>query len=231
MRTIVDTGGKRLRITKESLAERINLISERAKEYDNIGVLIISKCQSLYEELDKIKETDSAKLERKLTLFKFNLDKMDIILADHKSGKNLAYGSLSTRLNLNVTYILLVFCILIYSDLFVFIDSYNSADPMQNINVYVTNYLKYFLVSVMGALLYFITDSMVVYSKSMTRILVAMFIPVLFLGVLFTPGETQNLDLSSTNVMLFLFGYSSNLISILLNKAIKKVEQLFNVQQ
>lgn len=49
-----------MRITKESLAERINLISERAKEYDNIGVLIISKCQSLYEELDKIKETDSA---------------------------------------------------------------------------------------------------------------------------------------------------------------------------
>lgn len=219
-------------ITKEELTKRINKISEDAKNYEDIGIIIINKCESLQKKLNSIKDEDAVKLEEKLMLFKFELDRVDIILLDHITGKNLAYGRLTSKFSLNFTYALILICIVMYSTMFVAVDSFVGDNPIDNMMTNLYTYLKYFLISVMGALLYFLTDSIALFSKSVMRLLVAMLIPVLFVGILFKTGNSQphTLDLTSSNILLFLFGYSSNIITMILNKAITKLEEVFNAK-
>ncbi|KGE17550.1 hypothetical protein [Paenibacillus wynnii] len=229
--------------TKEEISQKINNISESANEYEDIGILLISRCRKLHTKLNKepsmfskiilpliTKENPDAHqiyLEKKLWDIKFEIDKLEVILHDHRDGKQSAHRRLSSQFSLQMTYFILILCIMMYSVMFVILDSDSPIKVNENLNVY----LKYFLISVMGGLLYFLTNSVSVFSKSIMRLLVAMLIPVLFLGIVFKTGSNQShtLDLTSTNVMLFLFGYSSNLITIILNKAISKIEEVFNV--
>lgn len=204
-------------IEKEVLLRKLVEFSENADEYEEIGGMLIRRCKNLYLKINSIDPSDQDTLIK----MKFEIDEISLSLKDHQSGNEPAHGKLSSKwVYYTSAYIFLV-AIVFYSMFYLRIKDLTELGLNNGVEY---EYLKYLLLSMLGAMFYFISTSMVKFSEPITRILLACFVPVLLLGVVFT-FENGTLKFSGIQSLIFLLGYNINLMLLFLKKANEKMRQ------
>ncbi|WP_339166079.1 hypothetical protein MKX75_16785 [Paenibacillus sp. FSL R5-0341] len=209
-------------VNKEELLKRVIDFSKSAHEYEDIGVLLIKKCKKLYLKINSI---DDTKKQNKLIKMKFELDEIELSLKHHKLKISNAHGKLVSPVTYNFIYYSFLFIVMIYSFLYISIDSIYFLGGVE-INAMEQNiilYAKYLTLSVMGVLFYYITNYLVKFSEILTRLLVACFIPILLIGVIFKL-ENGNLAFSGSQSIIFLLGYNTNLVISILKIGNDKIK-------
>ncbi|MBB6023146.1 hypothetical protein HNR77_004246 [Paenibacillus sp. JGP012] len=89
----------------------------------------------------------------------------------------------------------------------------------------ILTYLSYILSSMVGALIYFVSSRTAGGADApLYKILVAIALPFMFISFLFTNGQGQIIDLKDKMLWAFIFGYSSDLLIIFLNKVVTKIK-------
>ncbi|MGG4214297.1 hypothetical protein [Paenibacillus sp. FSL L8-0638] len=93
-------------------------------------------------------------------------------------------------------------------------------------NISPVKYLSYLVVSIVGALLYFVTSNLQnKQDEPLFRIVIALIIP--FICILFLFKEkNQVFDVYDKNVWSFMLGYSVDLLIMVMNKIIEKLKKL-----
>ncbi|MDQ0496375.1 hypothetical protein [Paenibacillus brasilensis] len=203
---------------KEDLIEKLMQISENADEYDEVGMAVIRRCKKLFTKLNSINPDD----QNKLFKIKFEIDEFILILKEHKSGKVFAHGRLASKFTIVTTPYMFIILIMIYSLMYITIDNVG----MDNSTEYL--YIKYLVLSMLGAMFFFITTYYEKFNKSLTKLLIACFVPILFVGVLFTKKD-GNIDFANAQLVVFLLGYGSNLVVLIINKATEKFKATLNI--
>lgn len=203
-------------VTKDELLKRLSLICENASDYQDIGMMLIQKCGKLYKKIDS---TDCRNYKMLINL-KFEIDELEFALDQHKQNKGTAHAKLVSGWAYNTILYGFLILILVYSYLFIIVVNLESISKATNniIDQSMIVYIKYLLLSVMGMMFYYVTTYIVKYSEILTRFLVALFIPVLITGVVFTI-ENGTPVFSGVQSVVFLLGYNTNLIVALLKKA------------
>ncbi|RAI85668.1 hypothetical protein DET54_12123 [Paenibacillus pabuli] len=210
-------------INKDELLQRVMEFSETAYEYEEIGVLLIKRCQKLYL---KINSTDPQNY-KKLIKMKFEIDELDLALKQHKLKISDAHGKLVSNYAFNVAYYGFIMLVLIYSFLYIVVASVdpsvsgNTESSLLDRNMIV--YMKYLILSVMGVMFYYVTNYLIKFGEIQTRLFVACFIPVLLTGVVFTL-ENGNLSFSGSQSLVFLLGYNTNLVISILRIGNDKIK-------
>ncbi|WP_339307732.1 hypothetical protein [Paenibacillus sp. FSL R5-0519] len=210
-----------MKVSKDELLKRITNISENASDYEDVGILLIQKCRKLYKKTDSIDHRDF----KALIAIKFEIHELEFVLDQHKQNKGTAHAKLGSGWAYHTAIYGFLILILVYSYLFMFVVNLESisiaANNISDQSMFV--YMKYLLLSIMGMMFYYVTTYIVKYSEIFTRLLVALFIPILITGVVFTL-EDGALKFSGGQSIVFLLGYNTNLIIALLKKANDKLK-------
>ncbi|WP_152381858.1 hypothetical protein [Paenibacillus brasilensis] len=192
--------------TKKTIEEKLNILLEESFRSDPEAkkLKVLKDITKVYKKLSRIKDDDQAKLY----LLNLKIDEIRIKANSFISNK------------IHNLYMLFSILLIVYAIIFIMNSGNNFFEETRI-------YLKYVGISLYGALLFLVTTSLKEINEVGNKLLVAMIIPFIFISVLFI-DKNEPFSLSNENVYVFLLGYSSDMLTHILNKMIEKVKAVFN---
>lgn len=192
-------------LTKEILYEKLEeIVKEVLQNNEEKKCLrFLKDCEKLYMELSKIKEGEPTEFY----LFDMKLNKLKIKYRNPQDNNMHQLYRLGSFLSLTLTVVYIL---------------YSGSDFVRTIKLFVI----YFAIAMSGAVLFAITSYIKPDNEVAVKFLMPYIIAFIFISVLFTNGD-KPFDFTNINVLVFLLGYSSELITTIMNKMIKKVEAVF----
>jgi hypothetical protein len=194
-----------LTLTKENLYEKLEAIIKEVLQNNEEKKCLkfLKDCEKLYIDLSKIKEEETTEFY----LFDMKLNKLKIKYRNPQDNNMHRLYRLGSFLSLTLTVVYIL---------------YSGSDFVSTIKLFVI----YFAIAMSGAVLFAITSYIKPDNEVAVKFLMPYIIAFIFISVLFTNGD-KPFDFTNKNVLVFVLGYSSELITTIMNKMIKKVEAVF----
>lgn len=192
-------------LTKEILYEKLEAIIKEVLQNNEEKKCLrfLKDCEKLYMDLSKIKEEETTEFY----LFDMKLNKLKIKYRNPQDNIMHRLYRLGSFLSLTLTVLYIL---------------YSGSDFVSTIKLFVI----YFAIAMSGAVLFAITSYIKPDNEVAVKFLMPYIIAFIFISVLFTNGD-KPFDFTNKNVLVFVLGYSSELITTIMNKMIKKVEAVF----
>ncbi|MGR6763226.1 hypothetical protein ACU1JV_15415 [Paenibacillus sp. T2-29] len=194
-----------MKYTKEILEDKLDATIKEILETCDIRsrLKFLKECERVYKKLSNVKEEDSK------SLFLLNIE-LSRLKVKFSSSPELETTDLFSKFYL---------IILLFAFTFIWASGNDFFTMFKTFMIYLS-------VSVSGAILFIITSIFKDINEISNKLILAVIIAFVFISVLFINTD-KPFDMANKNVIVFVLGYSSELITTIMNKLIKKIEAVF----